>query len=399
MRFLTAGESHGQALVVIVDGLPRGVSVTREILLRDLGRRQAGYGRGPRASSEPEQLSIIAGVRAGRTTGAPVSVILRHGRWETWRPVLDPDAGASAEADLSSYPDLARVDAFPTRPRPGHADLAAAYKYGLQDLRDVIERASARETAARTVAGALARAFLGHVGVTVGTYVTSIGEIVAEAEKPLAQTLQAAEESPVRTADPTAGERMIAAIDRARAEGDTLGGTFVVAVQGVAAGLGSYSQWDRRLDARLVGALMSVPSVKGVEVGAGFALAAMPGSQAHDPIRLRDDGVLERTSNRAGGLEGGLTNGEPILLRAAVKPVPTLYQPLPSVDLKTGTPAPAAVERSDTCVVPAAAVVAEAMVAWVLAEAYLEKFGGDTLREVERALAAYRADWPWRPHA
>ena len=394
MRFLTAGESHGPGLVVIVEGLPRGVAVSREAIARDLARRQRVYGRGPRSQSEPESFEVLSGLRGGRTTGAPVAVLLRHRRWETWRPILDPWEPAAAE-NFAPTPDLAGVDPFPTRPRPGHADLAAAWKYGLSDLRDAIERASARETAARTVAGALARAFLAHLGIAIGSYVSSIGRVEIEEMPPLEEALRAAEESPVRAADRTVEARIMAAIDEARAGGDTLGGTFVVAATGVPAGLGSYMAWDERLDARLAAAVMSIPSVKGVEIGEGFALAALPGSEAHDPIHL-EDGVITRGRNRAGGLEGGLSNGQPILVRAAVKPVPTLYRPLPSIDLKSGEPASAAVERSDTCVVPAAAVVGEAMVAWTIAEAVLEKFGRDTLREVERALAAYRADRPWR---
>ncbi|NLG84068.1 MAG: chorismate synthase [Firmicutes bacterium] len=393
MRFLTAGESHGPGLVVIVEGLPRGVVVSQEAIAVDLARRQQVYGRGPRAQSEPEIFEVLGGLRGGRTTGAPVAVLLRHRRWELWRSILDPWEPAVAEKFVPTS-DLAGVEAFPTRPRPGHADLAAAQKYGLEDLRDAIERASARETAARTVAGALARAFLGHLGIRIGSFVTSIGPVAIEELPPPAEALRTAEESPVRAADRSREAEMMAAIDAARAVGDTLGGVFVVVATGVPAGLGSYMSWDKRLDARLAAALMSIPSVKGVEIGDGFGLAGLPGSAAHDPIR-REGGVIHRGRNRAGGIEGGLSNGQPIIVRNAVKPVPTLYRPLPSIDLKTGEATSAAVERSDVCVVPAAAVVGEAMVAWVLAEAVLEKCGGDTLREVERALAAYRADWPW----
>lgn len=397
MRFLTAGESHGPGLVAIAEGLPRGVVISTAILARDLARRQAGHGRGHRARSEPEQLEILAGVRAGRTTGAPVAVLLRHGHWGIWRPVMDPDGEPGLEGQFAgTTPDLAGVEAFPTRPRPGHADLAAARKYGLRELRDVIERASARETAARTAVGSLARAMLGQLGATVGSYVTAIGAVPAQGEPKTAEDLLLADASPVRTLDRSAEAGMIAAIDAARAKGDTLGGIFVVVAHGLPPGLGSYVQWDRRLDARLAAAVMSIPSVKGVEVGDGFALASLPGSAAHDAIHGLPGGGVVRASNHAGGIEGGLTNGQPVLVRAVVKPVPTLYQPLPSIDLKTGEPALASVERSDTCVVPSAAVVAEAMVAWVLADALLEKFGGDTIREVERALASYRADWPWR---
>ncbi len=363
-------------------------------LSRDLLRRQAGYGRGPRASTEPEQIEILAGVRTGRTTGGPVAVLLRHRHWETWRPLMD---AAGSPGEFRPTADLARVTAAPTCPRPGHADLAGAMKYGLSsDLRDVIERASARETAARTVAGALARALLNSLGMTVGSWVSSIGSIEAHSVMPSRDALRSAEMSPVRTVDPEAGDKMVAAIDAARAAGDTLGGTFVVAALDVPGGLGGYTQWDRRLDGRLAGAVMSIPSVKGVEIGDGFALTSIPGSQAHDSICIGQGIRLHRCTNHAGGIEGGLTNGEPVTLRAAVKPVPTLYQPLPSVDLATGEPMPAAVERSDTCVVPAAGVVAEAMVAWVLADACLEKFGGDTLPEVERAFSAYLAGWRWR---
>lgn len=396
MRFLTAGESHGPGLVTIVEGLPRGVSVSTDSLLHDLRRRQAGYGRGPRAANEPERIELLAGVRAGRTTGGPVAILLRHKHWETWRPVMHQEETPPQGPDgFAPTPDLVGVTAAPTSPRPGHADLAGAYKYGLRDLRDVIERASARETAARTAAGSLARSFLGHLGMTVGSWVSSIGRVGAQAEPPPGEAMRAAEVSPVRAVDRAMETEMMAAIDAARAAGDTLGGTFVVAALGVPIGLGSYTHWDRRLDGRLAAAVMSIPSVKGVEIGEGFALGLVPGSQAHDAIYPHEQTGFCRRTNRAGGLEGGLSNGEPVVLRAVVKPVPTLYQPLPSIDLATGRPASAAIERSDTCVVPAAAVVAEAMVAWVLADATLEKFGGDTLMDVERALEAYRAGRTW----
>lgn len=395
MRFLTAGESHGPGLTVIVEGLPRGIPISEAAIARDLARRQAGYGRGPRAAGEPEVLEITAGVRRGRTTGAPVAVFLRHRHWETWRPVMDP--AETPDGVFHPAGSLAGVEAAPARPRPGHADLAGAIKYGLDDLRDVIERASARETAARTAAGALARSFLAELGVAVYGWVASIGAITATHGLPPRDAAAQAEDSPVRTPDPEAGARMVAAIDAARAAGDTLGGTFIIAAEGLPPGLGSYGQWDLRLDARLAAAVMSIPSVKGVEIGDGFAAAALPGSLAHDAILPDAAGGFRRETNRAGGLEGGLTNGETLLLRAAVKPIPTLRRSLPSVDLRTGEPAVASVERSDVCVVPAASVVAEAMTAWVLAGAFLEKFGGDTLAEVQTRLADFRGRRPpWR---
>lgn len=396
MRFLTAGESHGPGLVVIAEGLPRGVPVSAEMLDHELRRRRAGYGRGPRAKSEPEEIEILAGLRGGRTTGAPVSVLLRHRHWPTWRPVLDPWIPMAEGRELEGAgPDLAGVRTAPTRPRPGHADLAGAYKYGLRDLRDVIERASARETAARTVAGTLAKAFLLPLGVAIKSHVSRIGPCLAGLLPRTLEEFSRADASPVRTLDPESTAAMMSAIDTAAANGDTLGGTFDVAAFGIPAGLGGYGQWDQRLDGKLAQAVMSIPGVKGVEIGEGFALAALRGSEAHDAILPDPPRGTRRPANRAGGIEGGLSNGETILVRAAVKPVPTLAKPLPSVDLATGLAAEAAVERSDVCVVPAAAVVGEAMVAWVLAGAFLDKFGGDTLDEVARAFASYGDRQPW----
>jgi len=393
LRFLTAGESHGPGLTVIVEGLPRGIPVTRESLGLELARRRRGYGRGPRARNEEERIELMAGIRAGLTTGAPISVLLRHSRWDDWRPLLDAaPQREGGEVFAVSGADLHGVTAAPSRPRPGHADLAGAIKYGLTDLRDVIERASARETAARTVAGTMARSLLHLMGIEIGSCVISVGPITAEMPADTGAAFVYAESSPLRTIDPRAEQEMMAAIDRAKADGDTLGGVFLLIARGVPAGLGSYTQWDRRLDARLAGALMSIPSVKGVACGDGFALAALPGSAAHDEILRRESQGYVRGSNHAGGLEGGLSNGEPIVLRGAVKPVPTLYKPLASIDLKTGQSAPAAIERSDVCVVPAAAVVAEAMTAWVLAEACLEKFGGDTVEEFLRSFRAYQVE-------
>jgi len=378
LRFLTAGESHGKALTVIMDGLPAGLPLTEEFIAADLRRRQGGYGRSKRQQIEEDRAEILSGVRHGRTLGSPLSLLIANRVWEDWQEVMqvEPFEG-----------DVKRV----TRLRPGHADLAGAMKYGFDDVRDVLERASARETAARVAAGAVCRRLLEEFGVAVHSHTVSIGDVCAvfDGEPDWA----AVEESPVRCADAEASKRMVGAIDAARDAGDTLGGAFEMRATGVPIGLGSHVMWDRKLDGLLAQAVMSIHAVKGVEIGGGFALTSTPGSQAHDvilPPEKWDGRPWRRATNRAGGLEGGITNGEPVVVRGALKPISTLSKPLPSVDLITGEEIQAHYERSDVCTVPAAGVVGEAMVAIVLAQALLEKFGGDRLEETRRNFDAYQ---------
>ena len=381
LRFLTAGESHGPGLTVIVEGLPAGVPVDREAIDADLRRRQGGYGRGGRMKIETDRVEVLAGVRHGKTLGSPVSFLVRNRDFENWRDVMAPDPPPPTTPR--------RVLKYP---RPGHADLAGALKYQTDDLRNVLERASARETTMRVAAGALARALLASVGVEVRSHVTRIGPAVLPVGPPIPwAALAAIEESPVRCADATVGAAMVAEIDRCKKQGDTVGGIFEVIVRGLPAGLGSFAQWDRRLDGRLAQALMSIPAVKAVSIGDGFAAGQTSGAEFHDEILYDDALGLVRPSNRAGGLEGGVTNGEELRAQAVVKPIPTLLIPLRSINLKTKEAQAASVERSDTCVVPAAGVVGEAMTAWVAADALLEKFGGDSLTELQDHLETTRA--------
>ncbi|HEU4452845.1 MAG TPA: chorismate synthase [Longimicrobium sp.] len=385
-RFTTAGESHGPALTTLVEGLPAGVPVRADDVDRELRRRQGGYGRGGRMRIESDRAEILSGVRHGETLGSPVTLLVRNRDWANWTEAMSPAPVETAGDDAA----MRRV----FFPRPGHADLAGALKYDRTDARDILERASARETAARVAAGAMARMLLAELGITVGSHVVSIGGIVARAPDELPEALnEASDPSPVRCLDPEAEGRMIDAIDAAKAAGDTLGGVVEVVARGVPVGLGAHVSWDRKLDGRLAGALMSIQAIKGVEIGMGFGAAMVPGSQVHDPIVLDGAGALGggfgRGTNHAGGLEGGITTGQPIVVRAAMKPISTLMQPLATVDLRTGETAEAVRERSDVCAVPAAGVVAEAMVAVVLADAVLEKFGGDSLGEVRRNLGGY----------
>jgi chorismate synthase len=382
LRFTTAGESHGPALSVIVDGMPAGVPVERAAIDADLRRRQGGYGRGGRMKIETDAVEITGGVRHGRTLGSPVSLLVRNRDHESWRDVMSADP----------QPDAARERRRLRYPRPGHADLAGALKYGTDDLRNVLERASARETTSRVAAGALAKGLLGAAGVEIRSHVLRIGTAAAPDGPPLAwEALAAVEDSPVRCVDPTAGAAMVAEIDRAKRDGDTVGGVAEVVARGLPPGLGSFAQWDRRLDGRLAQALMSIPAVKAVALGDGFLGGSVRGSLFHDEILWSAGSGLERPTNRAGGLEGGVTNGEELRAAIVVKPIPTLLIALRSVDLGTKEPQKASVERSDTCVVPAAGVVAEAMVALVLADALLEKTGGDSIEEVLAHLDATRA--------
>jgi len=370
LRFLTAGESHGSCLTAIVEGLPAGLAVDVEAIDRDLARRQSGYGRGGRMKIERDHVEILGGVIAGRTIGAPVSLRIENRDWPNWR-------------DRWSAGDLPKL----TVPRPGHADYAGMVKYGLDDARPILERASARETAARVAVGALAKLLLAAFDIAVGSYVAAIGDVVAAIPDRPAEDLWAlAEGNDVRCPDEEAAERMRAAIDAAREAGDSLGGLFVVTSTGVPVGLGSHVHWERRLDARLAMAVMSIPAIKGVESGPAFENAHRPGTKVHDEFQIStlQSPAVTRTSNRAGGIEGGMSNGQPIVVRAAMKPIPTTITPLRSVDLATGEPAETQYQRSDVCAVPAASVVGEAMVAWVLADALLEKLGGDSLAEMAK---------------
>ncbi|PYQ54797.1 MAG: chorismate synthase [Acidobacteria bacterium] len=383
MRFLTAGESHGPALTVIVEGLPAGLAVDRAAIDADLKRRQGGYGRGGRMKIESDQVEVLSGVRHGKTLGSPVSLVIRNRDHENWRDVMSPDP----------QPPEAKKRRALKHPRPGHADLSGALKYLTDDLREVLERASARETTARVAAGGLAKALLAAAGVQVRSHVLRIGRAAVGAEPAAWDALAAVEESPVRCVDAQAAAAMIAEIDAAKKAGDSVGGVFEVVAREVPPGLGSFAHWDRRLDGRLAQALMSIQAVKAVSLGAGFRGGDTRGSAFHDEILFDDERGLHRPSNRAGGLEGGVTNGEELRAQAVVKPIPTLLLGLRSIDLRTKEPQTASVERSDTCVVPAAGVVGEAMVAWVLADALLEKFGGDSLTELLEHLEATRRLW------
>jgi chorismate synthase len=384
LRMLNAGESHGPALTVAVDGLPAGVPVDRAAIDADLRRRQGGYGRGGRMKIESDAVEVLGGIRHGLTLGSPVSLLIRNRDHQNWADVMSPDP----------QPDEARQRRALKRPRPGHADLAGALKFLTDDLRNVLERASARETTSRVAAGGLARALLRAVGAEVRSHVVRIGEAALAGEAPVPwEALDGIEESPVRCADVQVAAAMIAQIDRAKKAGDTVGGIFEVVVRGLPPGLGSFSQWDRRLDGRIAQALMSIQAVKAVALGAGFEGGRLPGSRFHDEILYDDARGLHRGSNRAGGLEGGVTNGEELRAQAVIKPIPTLVTPLQSIDLRTKQAETASFERSDTCVVPAGGVVGEAMVAWVVADALLEKFGGDSLTELLDHLEATRARW------
>ena len=373
MRLLTAGESHGRELVAIVDGVPAALALSPGDIDPDLRRRQLGYGRGARQRIERDAVSIVGGVRQGRTTGAPVALVIPNRDAVNWERVM------SVEPVPDPPPAVTRL-------RPGHADLAGALKFAHDDVRDVIERSSARETAARVAAGAVAKVVLRRVGIEVRSETRAIGDV----ESTPTFDAAAVESSEVRSADRTASERMVAAIAKAREAGDTLGGIVALRVSGLVAGLGSSAQWDRRLDGRIAQALMSIQSAKGVQFADAFVAARERGSAVHDPITV-ERGRFVRTRNRAGGLEGGMTNGEDVLVEIAFKPISTLMKPLPSADLRTGAPSPAHVERSDVCVVPAAGVVAEAMLAFVLADALLEKFGADNADDLAAAVERYRA--------
>jgi chorismate synthase len=387
MRYLAAGESHGPQLTAIIEGLPSGVSLDIAGIDHQLARRQMGYGRGDRMKIEKDRVDLLSGVRWGKTLGSPVTLAVKNRDWENWLEKMSP---------LAEHDGMAEAV---TRPRPGHADLAGAMKYAHRDVRNILERSSARETAVRVAVGAVARQFLSALGVSIGGYVSELGGVVAKPPVACYQELwEQAARSELFCCDPAAEEEIKRLIDHTKAAGDTLGGVVEVQVLGLPPGLGSHVQWDRKLDARLAMALMSIQAIKGVEIGLGFEVARLPGSKVHDEI-MYDPAALEqgaatayvRPTNNAGGLEGGMTNGEPLVLRAAMKPIPTLYTPLRSVDLETHQPYEASVERSDTCAVPAALVVAEAVVAIELAVAMQEKFGGDSLDEMRRNMDSYLA--------
>jgi len=384
IRFTTAGESHGKGLLAIVEGLPAGLRVDAAWVNHELARRMQGYGRGARMKIEQDQVEWLAGIRAGETLGSPVAMLIPNRDWANWEDVMAPEGAGEIRRR--------RV----TRPRPGHADLVGVLKYDRLDARDILERASARETAARVAVGALGKRLLDELGVEIGSHVVSLGGISCRAPEPLPRPLNpASDRSPVRTLDSEAEALILARIDEAKRAGDTLGGEIEVVARGLVLGLGSHVSWDRKLDGRLAGMLMSIPAEKGGEIGLGFEAARRAGSAVHDPIAADAPGSLDarggfrRGSNNAGGLEGGMTTGEPLVVRVAMKPISTLMTPLPTVDLSSGESAQAQSERSDVSAVPAMGVIAEALVAIVLADAVLEKFGGDSLAELRRNLEHY----------
>ncbi len=387
LRFTTAGESHGPALVSVLEGIPAGLPLTTAHVDADLARRQMGYGRGRRMQIEKDTVEFLAGVRAGETLGSPVAMLVRNRDWANWQAIMDPaprddDAGLRHRAV--------------TRPRPGHADLTGVLKYDRDDARDILERASARETTARVAAGAVCRTLLAECGITIGSHLVHLGGIDAAPPADLPADLNAAADaSPLRTLDPAAEAAMIARIDEAKRDGNTLGGICEIVAQGLPVGLGSHVSWDRKLDGRIGAAMLSIPAVKGVELGLGVEAARRTGAEVHDEIahapgRTRA-GNVRRLTNRAGGLDGGMTNGEPVVVRVAMKPIATLMRPLRTIEMGTAEPAEAVVERSDVTAVAAMGVIAEAMLAFVLADALVEKFGGDSLGELRRNLDAYLA--------
>ncbi len=388
LSFRTAGESHGPALIALVEGAPAGLGLLAADIDRELARRQQGYGRGRRMQIEQDRVEFLGGVRAGETLGAPIAMLIRNRDWANWEAIMDP-APRPEDAPEGRKRRVTRV-------RPGHADLTGLLKYDRDDARDILERASARETTARVAAGAVAKKLLAAFGVRIGSHLVHLGGVDAARPAQMPEDINAAaDESPLRCLDPKAEREMIARIDRAKADGNTLGGICEVIADGLPVGLGSHVSWDRKLDGRLAAAICSIPAVKGVEMGIGFEAARRTGAEVHDEIepapgRARTGNVRRRT-NRAGGLEGGMTTGEPLVLRVAMKPISTLMRPLDTVDTATGERAAATAERSDVTAVPAMGVIAEAMMALVLADAFVEKFGGDSLREITRNHAAYLA--------
>jgi len=378
LRFLTSGESHGKALVAILEGLPAGLVLDLEFLNKELARRQLGYGRGGRMKIEQDTVEILSGVRFGKTLGSPIALVIENRDWKNWRDKMAVEPGSGGFEPI-------------TRPRPGHADLAGLLKYGETDIRNILERSSARETAARVAIGAVAKTLLKMMEISIFSHVTRIGREEAKINRlPDMKDLEEIDKSPVRCLDSRASQKMVEEIDRATEEKDSLGGTFEVLVFGCPPGLGSYTSWETRLDGRLSRALMSIPAIKGVEIGEGFKLAVLRGSQAHDEIFYEAGKDFYRKTNRAGGIEAGITNGETLVLRAAMKPLPTLGRPLGTVDVITKQPAEAFRERADICAVPAAAVIGEAVIAIEVARAALEKFGGDSLGDFKTNYRNYR---------
>lgn len=381
LRYLTSGESHGPGLYTVLEGMPAGLPISEDFINDQLARRQKGYGRGGRMKIEKDQVTFKAGVRHGETLGSPIAMETVNLDFKNW------------QNEMSSAPPTKPLKRVVTRPRPGHADLVGGMKHDFRDLRNVLERASARETTARVACGAVARRLLEELGVSIAGHVTQVGQLASQvAPESAAQIIDNTEESPLRCLDKKAEAKMVALIDDAKKKGDSLGGIFEVYVEGLVPGLGSYVQWDRKLDGRLAQAIMSIQAVKGMEIGEGHANATRFGSEVHDAITYDAKAkTFGRTSNRAGGLEGSMTTGMPLQVRGFLKPISTLYTPLPSVDIETKENFKASVERSDTCAIAAAAVIAEAVVAITLADAYLEKFGGDSLTELKRNLSTYQA--------
>ena len=401
LRFTTAGESHGPALVSILEGIPAGLSLLAEHVNVELARRQQGYGRGRRMQIEKDSVEFLSGVRAGETLGSPIAMLIQNRDWKNWQDVMNASLSEEESVALSNARESSVGDDLKplrkravTRVRPGHADLSGLLKYDRADARDILERASARETTARVAAAAVCKRFLGEFGIRIASHVVNLGGIDAVPPAPLPDDLNAAaDSSPLRTLDAAAEQAMIARIDAIKREGNTLGGICEVICEGVPVGLGSHVSWDRKLDARLAGAMMSIPAVKAVEIGLGFEGARRTGAEVHDEIepapRRPLTGNVRRRTNRAGGLEGGITTGEPVVLHIGMKPISTLMRPLGTIDVLTGQPASAVAERSDVTAVPAMGVIAEGMAALVLAEAFLEKFGGDSLAETRRNYDGY----------
>lgn len=377
MRYLTAGESHGPQLTTIIEGVPAHLELTAEDINIDLARRQGGYGRGRRMQIEKDEVQILSGVRHGKATGAPIALVVENKDWKNWTKIMG--------AEPLSEDEASEVKRVVSRPRPGHADLNGAIKYGHRDMRNILERSSARETTVRVAAGAVAKKILKTFGIEIGSHVIEIGGVKASNidYKDVADLQARSEASQVRCLDQAASQKMMEAIDTAKNEGDSIGGIVEVVVEGVPIGLGSYVHYDRKLDAKLAMAVMSINAFKGVEIGIGFEAASIPGSQVHDEITWSEEVGYGRKTNNLGGLEGGMTNGMPIVVRGVMKPIPTLYKPLQSVDIETKEPFAASIERSDSCAVPAAAVVAESVVAWEIANALLEKFGSDRVDEIK----------------
>lgn len=381
-RFLTSGESHGPGLVTIIEGLPAGMSLVAEPINEQLRRRQGGYGRGARMKIESDAVQILTGVRFGKTLGSPVTFVIANRDWENRKAMMQIEPAADGQEEPKRI----------TIPRPGHADYVGMVKYGTDDLRNILERSSARNTATLVAVGAVAREMLAHFGVRIVSHITRIGEVEAPEMTGLTadEIYERAENSPVRCVDTEASEKIVTLIDGAKKRGDTLGGIFEVIAFGLPVGLGSHTHWDKKIDGRLAQAILSINAIKGVEIGMGFGVAATPGSKVHDEFAPGGPTGVSRLSNRAGGTEGGMTNGEPLVVRAAMKPIATLMRQLSSVDMATGEAKPAFAERSDVCAVPAAGVIGEAMVAIVLGQAFQEKFGGDSFEEMRRNYEAFQ---------